>query len=570
VQQEHEVSTNRESKPGMSSRFDSIPSAPGSSPAFLFSGKRATWRSRLVEILEKPARWVRWDWGWRIAAAGLLAGPALAVPPLVQLPGMADCVSETGTGSACSDGVALIGAVSAAVSPDGRNVYVASSLSDAVAVFDRDAATGTLTQKAGTAGCVSETGTSGACADGVALLSPVSVAVSPDGRSVYLVAAVSDAVVVFDRDAATGALNQKSGTAGCVSESGTGGACAAGVALDFAAFVAVSPDGRTVYVASRTSSAVAVFDRDVATGALTQKSGAAGCVSETGTEGACADGVALITAASVAVSPDGRNVYVSSLNSDAVAVFDRDAATGALAQKAGTAGCISETGTGGSCADGVALTTAASVAVSPDGRTVYVASRSSSAVAVFDRNAATGALTQKAGSAGCLSETGTDGACADASALDGPTSVAVSPDGRSVYLASFDSNAVAVFDRDAATAALAQKAGTARCVSETGFDACTQGVALDGPFTVTVSPDGRSVYLASAFAGAVAAFTRDVPTDDIDDDGDVDALTDGLLKLRYLFGFRGESLVDGAVDLADCRRCVAADIESYIQALQGL
>ena len=95
-------------------------------------------------------------------------------------------------------------------------------------------------------------------------------------------------------------------------------------------------------------------------------------------------------------------------------------------------------------------------------------------------------------------------------------------------------------------------------------------MALDGPFTVAVSPDGRSVYLASAFAGAVAVFTRDVPTDDIDGDGDVDALTDGLLKLRYLFGFRGEILVDGAVDLADCRRCVAADIEAYIQALQGL
>jgi DNA-binding beta-propeller fold protein YncE len=199
-----------------------------------------------------------------------------------------------------------------------------------------------------------------------------------------------------------------------------------------------------------------------------------------------------------------------------------------------------------------------------------VASFNSDAVAVFDRDAATGALTQKAGTAGCISETGTGGACAGGVALDGPFSVAVSPDGRSVYVASFNSDAVAVFDRDAATGALTQKAGTARCVSEADFGVCTAGVALDGPFSMAVSPDGHSVYLASALADAVAVFTRDVLADDIDGDGEVEALTDGLLKLRYLFGFRGVILVEGAVDVADCRRCAAGDIEAYIEALLGL
>jgi DNA-binding beta-propeller fold protein YncE len=73
------------------------------------------------------------------------------VAPLVQLPDVAGCVSDAGTGGACTDGVALVGAASPAVSPDGRSVYVASTVSDAVAVFDRDAATGALTQKEGTA-----------------------------------------------------------------------------------------------------------------------------------------------------------------------------------------------------------------------------------------------------------------------------------------------------------------------------------------------------------------------------------------------------------------------------------
>ncbi|MCB0828727.1 MAG: hypothetical protein KDB62_07970, partial [Solirubrobacterales bacterium] len=110
------------------------------------------------------------------------------------------------------------------------------------------------------------------------------------------------------------------------------------------------------------------------------------------------------------------------------------AAVGTLDQKSGTAGCVSETGSAGACADGTALGEAYSVAVSPDGGSVYVASAVSDAVAVFDRNPTTGALSQKPGTAGCVSETGSGGICVDGKALDGPRSVAVSPDGESVYV----------------------------------------------------------------------------------------------------------------------------------------
>jgi hypothetical protein len=48
--------------------------------------------------------------------------------------------------------------------------------------------------------------------------------------------------------------------------------------------------------------------------------------------------------------------------------------------------------------------------------------------------AVTGDLSQPAGAAGCVSEDGT-GPCADGHALDRPNSVAVSPDGKSVYVA---------------------------------------------------------------------------------------------------------------------------------------
>lgn len=50
----------------------------------------------------------------------------------------APCVSETGTSDVCANGKALEGAFSVAVSPDGKHVYVASLVSDAVALFFRD------------------------------------------------------------------------------------------------------------------------------------------------------------------------------------------------------------------------------------------------------------------------------------------------------------------------------------------------------------------------------------------------------------------------------------------------
>ena len=82
--------------------------------------------------------------------------------------------------------------------------------------------------------------------------------------------------------------------------------------------LSVSPDGRNAYVASSGSDAVAVFAR-AADGALTQT----GCVSDTGA-GPCVDGAALDLARWVTVSPDGRNAYLASVISGAVAVFDRE------------------------------------------------------------------------------------------------------------------------------------------------------------------------------------------------------------------------------------------------------
>jgi hypothetical protein len=54
---------------------------------------------------------------------------------------------------------------------------------------------------------------------------------------------------------------------------------------------------------------------------------------------------------------------------------------------------------------------------------------------------------------------------------------------------------------------------------------------------------------------------------DVDGNGKADPLTDGVLALRYLLGLRGAALVTGAVDLAGCTRCDARTLEIFMWGL---
>jgi len=54
---------------------------------------------------------------------------------------------------------------------------------------------------------------------------------------------------------------------------------------------------------------------------------------------------------------------------------------------------------------------------------------------------------------------------------------------------------------------------------------------------------------------------------DVDGNGQADALTDGILVLRFLFQFTGDALVSGNVVAPDCTRCTAEEIEPFLQGL---
>ena len=53
---------------------------------------------------------------------------------------------------------------------------------------------------------------------------------------------------------------------------------------------------------------------------------------------------------------------------------------------------------------------------------------------------------------------------------------------------------------------------------------------------------------------------------DVDGNGEIDALTDGLLILRYLFGLEGDTLINGVV-ASDATRTSAEQIAAHLKTL---
>ena len=428
---------------------------------------------------------------------------------LTQLAGSRGClVDRSKPGGGCAAARALegpgpfMGSRAIALSPDGKNVYVASSGSDAVAIFRRDARSGALTQLPGKAGCLAAKGADG-CAAAVGLDGPNSVAVSADGRNVYVTSRDANTVTAFARNRASGALSQLPGAAGCISGLSIPG-CAGGRALVGPDVVIVSPEGNSVYVGSFFGNAVAIFARDASTGALAQMPETSGCIAEA--LSGCATAVGLGAPEGLAISNDGTSVYVASALSNALVVLARDPSTGTLAQVNGAGGCIADPALSG-CSAGVQLGGANAVAVTPRGSGVYVTSLTSNSVTTFLPSTSSAGLAQKPGTSGCLVYLRAVG-CSFGRALIAPEGLAISPDGASVYIAAFRSGAVDVLDRGRKAGSTVQKPGRAGCQAARTLAGCTRARALRGVSSLAVSPDGRNVYATSFFSNAVDVFRR--------------------------------------------------------------
>ena len=88
----------------------------------------------------------------------------------------------------------------------------------------------------------------------------------------------------------------------------------------------------------------------------------------------------------------------------------------------------------------------------------------------------------------------------------------------------------------------------------------------------TVAGTGANTFVVAwsssqqdgSFSGVFAQRLRRIAALDVDGNGAIEPLNDGILTLRYEFGFTGATLVTGAVDLQKCARCTAQAIEAYL------
>lgn len=386
-------------------------------------------------------------------------------------------------------------ATTAALSPDGRHLYVAGR--DAVMVLARDGLTGDL----------SPVQTLEADLDGFAVFFFDSMVISPDGSSVYASSITYSAVVVFSRNPTDGRLEvvetlsesspdieglnkvvdleishdgqflysvgfeeaeigvfRRSGTTGALTQvevENDGGEIAD---LQQPRGAAITPDGHHFYVADRFGGLL-IFSRDVTTGELTFEKTVEG------------NNLIIDRPLNVVVDPSGTSVYLAGTGPSLgriVSTFTRDPSSGDLVK----------------IEDHDNLDHIFQLLVDPSGENLYITSEDR--VTIFDRDSQ-GRLS--------LQETlinGIDGV----EGLAGSGLGVLDPESRHLYVPAFADESVAIFERDEATGALT--------FTKAIFDG--EGVSFDGLAAIAsvhVTANGRDVYLLGAENNVLTYYRRD-------------------------------------------------------------
>lgn len=142
------------------------------------------------------------------------------------------------------------------------------------------------------------------------------LALSPDGGSLYTVGTASGYGLITQLAVGPGSMTWSS----CLGDSMPGCIDLPNSPLGSPNAVAVSPDGASLYVAGGVGGDISTFRRS-GDGTLSF----AGCLGNDLSQGcAVVPGAPLASLSDVAVSPDGRNVYATTFDTRALAVFNRE------------------------------------------------------------------------------------------------------------------------------------------------------------------------------------------------------------------------------------------------------
>jgi DNA-binding beta-propeller fold protein YncE len=238
-----------------------------------------------------------------------------------------------------------------------------------------------------------------------------------------------------------------------------------------------------------------------------------------GFDGACAVGVAMKGLLGLTLGGEGKQIYGVATGSHAIDTF-----TPSAGQPLAQTGCLMSKPPPGPCSVSKLVVDPSAIAISPDGRNMYVAdsSRAGGKIDVLGRDPVTGALSD----ASCVDfrsppkseEAGGEGGepeeeskeekeerakeaaeqkaleaadpCTGVAGIENVESLAVSGDGSAVY--AFGSDSAVSFSRNASNGALTETG----CASNED-PRCSKAGSLDRVVTATVTPDGRDVYVAT-------------------------------------------------------------------------
>eukprot|EP00947_MAST-08B_sp_MAST-8B-sp1_P002354 g2354.t1 len=249
---------------------------------------------------------------------------------------------------------------------------------------------------------------------------PFSVAPSRDGKLLYvseiskirLFVAENCANKIRVVNVADGAVTTLAGSGEDNSEDGVG----AGASFFYPAGLALSPDGKRLFVAENGGNKIRVVN--VAGGAVTTLAGSGEAESEDGV-GAAAS---FQNPVGLALSLDGKQLFVSEEDGHKIRVVN--VADGAVTTLAGSGESKSEDGVGAAAS----FSNPAGLALSPNGKQLFVADFESHIIRAM--NVADRAVTTLAGSG----EEGSEDGVGAAASFNRPADLALSPDGKQLFV----------------------------------------------------------------------------------------------------------------------------------------